>query len=440
MIRLLERRPERRTLLGAPTACWPCHADEHRGQLGTDCARCHVDAQWRPAPRFSHAKTSYPLTGRHGMVACEKCHPRRPAPAPEAGASQVAVVGAASAVHYKGLRFGACGDCHRDPHAGKFGPACASCHVTEGWKRLVGAAGEKAFHEKTAYPLRGGHVDAPCKSCHGPFPGEKQRMKGIPFAACTDCHADAHDGRIAAAKGDPRTCDRCHGVEAWTPVRYEAEDHARGRYPLEGGHPAVASAPRHPKDPAAAARFPAVVRGRLEARDRPVRIASQRFRVEKSEDCRTCHRDPHAGQFEARLAGRGCGACHVVASWRQERFEPFPWPRGSRREARRVEAMALHQGSLLVATSQALVTWDRQGEPKTRKHGPDQEEGYDDLNALLSVDDRLYQGWRTHFEGGVGPAVEAPLHAERLRELFRRLDDARFDLDLRLRPIERVEQ
>lgn len=102
--------------------------------------------------------------------------------------------------------------------------------------------------------------------------------------------------------------------------------------------------------------------------------------------------------------GLALGSDYGLTLWRQERFEPFPWPRGSRREARRVEAMALHQGSLLVATSQALVTWDRQGEPKTRKHGPDQEEGYDDLNALLSVDDRLYQGWRTHFEGGVGPA------------------------------------
>ena len=41
---------------------------------------------------------------------------------------------------------------------------------------------------------------------------------------------------------------------------------------------------------------------------------------------------------------------------------------------------------------------------------------------------------------GVDAAVEAPLHAERAREVAVRLDDARFDLDLRLRPVERVDQ
>ena len=41
---------------------------------------------------------------------------------------------------------------------------------------------------------------------------------------------------------------------------------------------------------------------------------------------------------------------------------------------------------------------------------------------------------------GVDAAVEAPLHAERAREVLVRLDDARFDLDLRLRAVERVDQ
>ena len=50
---LLAKHPERRTFLGAPVACWPCHADEHRGQVGTDCARCHVDEVWKPAKRWS---------------------------------------------------------------------------------------------------------------------------------------------------------------------------------------------------------------------------------------------------------------------------------------------------------------------------------------------------------------------------------------------------
>lgn len=110
--------------------------------------------------------------------------------------------------------------------------------------------------------------------------------------------------------------------------------------------------------------------------------------------------------------GLAIGSDYGLTLWRRGRFEPFPWPRGARREARRVEAMAFARGVLHVATTQALVTWDLRGEPKVRKHGPDQEEGYDDLNALLAVGDRLYLGWRTRFEGGDGPPDVLALAAD----------------------------
>jgi hypothetical protein len=326
---LIARQPARKTYLGAPVACWPCHADEHRGQVGTDCARCHGDEKWKPASRFDHARAAWPLAGKHRTVACEKCHPRQESPPPEPGASQVAVVVPATAARLKPLRFGACGDCHKDPHAGKFGTACGSCHVVDDWKKLVGSAKEKAFHEKTKYPLRGAHVTAECRGCHGPLPGEKkERMKGLAFAACTDCHFDAHTGQLQAAPaGEARTCDRCHSVEGYLPVRFELEDHARTRFALEGGHRAAACAGCHPKDPDAAARVPAATRKRLEAMGRPVRVAPERLQVEKASDCRSCHKDPHRGQFDARMkaskeaGAQGCEACHAVAAWRQLQFD-----------------------------------------------------------------------------------------------------------------------
>lgn len=86
------------------------------------------------------------------------------------------------------------------------------------------------------------------------------------------------------------------------------------------------------------------------------------------------------------------------------RFEPFPWPLGVRKEARRVEAMAVSGTTLHVATSQALVTWGFRGEPTSRKHGPDQEEGHDDLNAMIAAGDRVVLGYRTRLVGGRGPA------------------------------------
>lgn len=116
--------------------------------------------------------------------------------------------------------------------------------------------------------------------------------------------------------------------------------------------------------------------------------------------------------FCAVPGGVAIGSDYGLTLWRQGRFEPFPWPRGARREARRVEAMAVLGGVLHVATSQSLVTWDFRGEPRVKKHGPDEEEGYDDLNALLVVDDRLHAGWRTHYEGGDGPPDVIALAAD----------------------------
>lgn len=74
-----ERGLEKRTdpsasLLGLNARCTACHEDAHRGQLGQECSRCHASETWKPASRFSHEKTNYPLTGLHERVACEKCH------------------------------------------------------------------------------------------------------------------------------------------------------------------------------------------------------------------------------------------------------------------------------------------------------------------------------------------------------------------------------
>jgi len=101
--------------------------------------------------------------------------------------------------------------------------------------------------------------------------------------------------------------------------------------------------------------------------------------------------------------GVALGSDYGLTLWRDGRFVPFPWPRGARREARRVEAMCVHQGDLLVATSQSLVRWDFRGEPTTRKHGADAEEGWDELRCLLSTGRQLLLGWRTGLEGGEGP-------------------------------------
>jgi hypothetical protein len=328
---MLEKQPGRKTYLGAPQACAACHFDEHRGQLGADCQRCHGESGWKPARGFDHARTAYPLTGRHVRVDCAKCHRAERDPSPRAAAPATTPPASATTfVRFKGLPSQRCTDCHKDPHQDRFGPDCASCHTTADWKKVSGTASQRAFHDRTRYPLRGAHAAVACAACHGPFPGQPVRYKNLAFARCADCHADAHVGQLAARAGPGKAqaaaagsgdCDRCHGVDGWLPARFELEDHDRLPWKLEGAHRSVACARCHPADPLMPQRFPSAVRQSLERRKRPVRVSLARLDVARPSDCRTCHKDPHAGQLDARVKAEGCTACHVVDSFRTLRFD-----------------------------------------------------------------------------------------------------------------------
>ena len=91
----------------APGRCVDCHRndDVHAGKLGSDCARCHGTARFKPA-NFDHSKTHFPLRDAHAKVACFACH-RDPS--------------------FKGAPA-RCVDCHAsdDVHRGSRGPDCAS--------------------------------------------------------------------------------------------------------------------------------------------------------------------------------------------------------------------------------------------------------------------------------------------------------------------------
>jgi len=345
VLAMLQAQPNRASQLGAPRACNACHVDEHRGQLGPDCARCHGEDAWKPARLFKHAKTAYPLVGKHARVECARCH--RPEQDTESVAvlpAQVGPVNAKTFARYKGMPLGACTDCHKDPHQGSFGASCTGCHTPVDWKKLTGAGAQRTFHEKTRYPLRGKHLEVKCEACHGPFPGQKAVFKGLAFARCTDCHSDSHVGQLdtlaaAARIPSPRpaavpaatatapaapavlTCDACHTVGGWVPARFDLPDHQKLIYPLEGAHRAVACVLCHPKDPKLEARFPAALRKDLGRRKRPVQVSTARFDLAKANACLTCHRDIHGGQFNTRVNAEGCGGCHGLDSFHKVRFD-----------------------------------------------------------------------------------------------------------------------
>jgi hypothetical protein len=153
------------------------------------------------------------------------------------------------------------------------------------------------------------------------------RYKGLAFERCTDCHADAHVGQLARAAtaggvaGAGQTCDRCHGLEGFLPARYELEDHSRSAYRLEGAHRAVACVRCHPRDPRLSASLPAAVRADMARKRRPAKVSLAVLEVPRANDCRTCHRDPHGGQLDARTRVDGCVACHGLESFRRVRLD-----------------------------------------------------------------------------------------------------------------------
>ena len=237
---------------GTPKNCFACHAakDIHNGQFGTDCATCHVPTQWKNV-NFDHTKTRFPLTGLHATVQCKACHANGT---------------------FKGTPQN-CFACHaaRDVHAGQFGTACESCHVTSGWKNVV------FDHTKTNFPLTGLHANIQCKACHtnGVFKGTPKN--------CFACHAvkDIHTGQFGTV------CESCHNTSGWKNVTF---DHAKTAFPLTGLHTNVQCKACH-------------TNGTYKGTPK---------------NCFACHaaRDKHNGQF-----GTACESCHNTSGWKNVTFD-----------------------------------------------------------------------------------------------------------------------
>lgn len=353
-VRQMPSAERARTFLGLSTACASCHEDPHRPSLGARCEQCHNERAWRAASTgFDHSRARFQLRGAHARVACERCHTRAQQRDPlsfrgvafarcldchrdphggrmtvdrtcerchtESAWSALTFDRAAHAQGRFELTGGhapppcarchgerldrdvdrACASCHDDPHRPSLGERCERCHTTASWLRPTARPEitDRAFHDRTAYPLRGAHATVDCARCHDPRVRASRRYRPIAHAACSDCHRDPHQGELAA-RPDRGACETCHAVEGWRPVRYEASDHARTRFPLEGAHRAVPCSSCHPSAP----RPPGFRRADVA--------------------CARCHDDVHAGQFFS--AGRnpdGCVTCHAVGGWVPSSFD-----------------------------------------------------------------------------------------------------------------------
>ena len=276
-----------KTFLGLSTSCENCHEDEHRGQL-KDCAECHTMTDWKQTT-FTHDRARFRLEGRHTLTACGKCHPVKDDGKKRNGDTKY--------LQFRGLSFAACTDCHEDHHRGSFGKDCTQCHTPADWKRLRIAEGS-FDHAKTSFPLEGKHAGVGCTSCHAG--GDFARFKKADLSRCGTCHSDYHAGQFAGRPGGTE-CSGCHSVSGFSPSLFETAQHAQSRFPLQGAHEAI---------PCGRCHAPVSIEGK----------ETPRFRWTDLH-CATCHRDPHAGQFENRIAETGCESCHQVDSWHVMQFD-----------------------------------------------------------------------------------------------------------------------
>jgi hypothetical protein len=302
----------------APSTCISCHKknDKHKGGLGTDCAKCHTEKDWK-STEFDHDKTDFRLVDKHVDVKCKSCHinnkfkdtpkdcfschkkddkhkgkfgPKCETCHVEKSWKEILFdhdkktkysllfkhreakcVSCHKGDLYKDKLKMDCNSCHEkdDKHKGKFGPKCETCHIEKGWKEFL------FDHDKdTKYKLLFKHKEVKCASCHkGDLYKDKLKME------CIACHEkdDKHKGQ------EGKKCESCHDEKAWT--KAESFDHRQSQFPLTGKHSQVECKKCH---------------------------EAPTFKDAKS-DCWSCHekKDTHK-----RKLGTLCENCHNTRDWR----------------------------------------------------------------------------------------------------------------------------
>lgn len=326
-LKLLATRPD--TRLGLGTQCTDCHFDEHRGQQQEDCEYCHTEKAWKPAPNFNHDDTAYPLRGKHKTVKCSLCHDSEKDGEPHGFPPPKSE----TFLRFAPVEHRTCLECHKDPHEGRFGPRCQSCHTVEGWHIVRNAGAEREFHQKTKFPLEGAHLDVECRDCHGPFPGQSAKFKGLAHDSCATCHPDAHAGQLQTTPpgpgkpsspgsrppSEPPDCATCHSTQGFVPVKFGLLEHAKTRFPLLDAHQAVPCASCHPPTPSLRAKIPKAVLVDLQKKKRHELFSAALLDFSKPLDtCESCHQDVHKGQFAKTADGKkqACSTCHSTKSFK----------------------------------------------------------------------------------------------------------------------------
>lgn len=277
--------------------CMNCHGEirsriqsekgYHATVASKQCVECHKEHHGRnfsiirfDRTAFDHTQTGFVLDNNHASVKCEECHTSAKIVAKD--------IRALSAERKTTTMLGLskeCRSCHADEHKGQFTSSCDQCHSTKEWKHA-----QKFSHDKARFHLIGAHAAVQCMQCHKKTWAEGATMQFIKleFGSCASCHTDPHKGKFTQA------CDQCHTPTAWQQIKGKAFDHALTQFPLKGKHALLKCEQCHAKS-----KNEKNVAGEIG------------FRITRFTECRNCHADAHAQQFDHRTDAGRCESCHT---------------------------------------------------------------------------------------------------------------------------------
>ena len=170
-----------------------------------------------------------------------------------------------------------CYECHNDHHGRNF--------------QIIRFDPDTFNHVLAGYPLEGAHAEQDCKSCHKKDFIDNSDLLKKDFTwlgleqSCLTCHADYHQGTLAAS------CIDCHSYEHFSPA--PGFDHAKTNFQLMGKHAETDCVECHDITERNGEKF-------------------QVFNGVPHESCTNCHEDVHDNKF-----GQNCTLCHNETSFHQ---------------------------------------------------------------------------------------------------------------------------
>jgi hypothetical protein len=295
-----------------------CQKGSSSGAVGAELSGVPYSDRVEEHTAFNHAKTGFPLAGKHRNLGCLSCH---------------------GGQRWQGLSQ-QCIGCHakNDVHKGSRGANCASCHSPASWKSAT-----FNHNRDTAFPLLGQHAGAACTGCHGANNAIRK-----PQRTCIACHAknDVHKGSRGTS------CSNCHTPRTWIDAKFDHDKETR--FPLVGAHdrascagchgagntikkPPLTCIGCHAKDDSHKGRNGADCQKCHNSRDwKQTQFDHNKMTnfpllgAHKTVLCEACHTQPTKVQLppvacigchadddpHSKKLGEQCGSCHNVDSWK----------------------------------------------------------------------------------------------------------------------------